>query len=132
MDSPRAHAPAIGPIEVPQRKSPLREHDYLAVLLGQGVSSLGDAATFVALPLLVLLLTGSGLLMGIVGILETAPDLVFGLPAGASALSWQRACAHRRSGSVPLFGVGGGRAPRPGRLLPGLASGEHPVGQLTP
>ena len=68
----------------------LREHDYVSVLLGQGISALGSAMTMVALPLMVLLLTGSGLLMGVVGILETIPDLVIGLPAGAYADRWDR------------------------------------------
>jgi len=54
-------------------------------LTSQGVSALGDAVSFTALPLLVLALTGSGLWMGIVGALSTLPDLVFGMVAGALA-----------------------------------------------
>ncbi len=65
-------------------------HDFLVVLIGQGVSSLGDAITNTALPLLVLALTGSGFMMGIVGVLSTLPDLVVGLPAGAYADRWDR------------------------------------------
>jgi MFS family permease len=68
----------------------LHDRDYVSVLTGQGISALGSAATFVAMPLLVLLLTGSGLLMGLVGILETVPDLLFGLPAGVYADRWDR------------------------------------------
>ena len=68
----------------------LRDHDFLSVLVGQGVSAMGSAVTLVAMPLLVLLITGSGLLMGLVGILETAPDLLFGLLAGAYADRWDR------------------------------------------
>ena len=41
-------------------------------------------------PLLVLALTGSGTAMGIVGVLQTIPDLVLGLPAGAWADRWDR------------------------------------------
>ena len=55
------------------------------MLTSQGISSLGDAVSFTALPLLVLALTGSGLAMGIVGALQTLPDLVFGMVAGALA-----------------------------------------------
>jgi ENTS family enterobactin (siderophore) exporter len=55
------------------------------LLLSQGVSSLGDAVSFTALPLLVLALTGSGVVMGVVGALQTLPDLVFGTVAGALA-----------------------------------------------
>jgi hypothetical protein len=49
---------------------PLRKNrDVLAVLIGQGASALGDAVSFTAVPLVVLLLTGSGLAMGVVGFL---------------------------------------------------------------
>ncbi len=68
----------------------LHDRDFASVLVGQGVSATGSAVTMVAMPLLVLLMTGSGLLMGIVGILETAPDLLIGLPAGAYADRWDR------------------------------------------
>jgi MFS transporter, ENTS family, enterobactin (siderophore) exporter len=63
----------------------LRDRSYLAVLASQGISAMGDAVTFIAMPLFVLVLTGSGVMMGIVGILETVPDFLFGLPAGALA-----------------------------------------------
>jgi MFS family permease len=62
-----------------------RNRDFKVLLTSQGVSALGDAVTFTALPLLVLALTGSGLMMGIVGALQTIPDLVFGMVAGALA-----------------------------------------------
>ena len=71
--------------------APLRgNRDFWVVLLGQGISSFGDAITNTALPILVLALTGSGLAMGIVGVLSTLPDLVIGLPAGAWADRWDR------------------------------------------
>ena len=57
--------------------------DFRVFLGGQGLSSLGDSITFTALPILVLSLTGSGFAMGIVGILQSIPDLLLGLPAGA-------------------------------------------------
>ena len=41
-----------------------RSRDFKVVLVGQGVSSFGDAITNTALPLLVLALTGSGFAMG--------------------------------------------------------------------
>lgn len=72
------------------RPSPLHDRDFRLVLGGQGVSALGDAITFTALPLLVVTLTGSGIVMGIVGVLQTIPDLVLGLPAGALADRWDR------------------------------------------
>lgn len=70
---------------------PLRgNRDFRVVLVGQGVSSFGDAITNTALPILVLALTGSGLAMGVVGVLSTLPDLIVGLPAGAYADRWDR------------------------------------------
>ena len=62
-----------------------RNRDFLTVLTGQGISSVGDAVTFTAMPLLVLALTGSGLAMGVVGVLQTIPHLIVGLVAGALA-----------------------------------------------
>ena len=64
--------------------------DFLVVLFGQGISSFGDSITNTAMPLLVLALTGSGLAMGVVGVLTTLPDLIVGLPAGAYADRWDR------------------------------------------
>ncbi|MFN2483701.1 MAG: MFS transporter [Candidatus Limnocylindria bacterium] len=67
-----------------------RNRDFRIVLAGQGLSALGDAVTFTALPLLVLFLTGSGVQMGVVGVLQMLPDLIFGLPSGALADRWDR------------------------------------------
>ena len=62
-----------------------QNRDFKVLLSSQGVSSLGDAVSFTALPLLVLALTGSGFAMGIVGALQTLPDLFLGMVAGALA-----------------------------------------------
>ena len=62
-----------------------QNRDFKVLLASQGISSLGDAVSFTALPLLVLALTGSGFAMGIVGALQTLPDLFFGMVAGAIA-----------------------------------------------
>ena len=71
--------------------TPLRRNrDFRVFVIGQGLSSVGDAVSYTALPLLVLFLTGSGFQMGIVGALQMLPDLVFGLPAGAIADRWDR------------------------------------------
>lgn len=59
--------------------------DFRTLLSTQGVSSIGDAVSFTALPLLVFALTGSGAVMGVVGALQTLPDLLFGMLAGALA-----------------------------------------------
>jgi hypothetical protein len=62
-----------------------RNRDFKTLLSTQGVSSIGDAVSFTALPLLVFALTGSGAAMGLVGALQTLPDLLFGMVAGALA-----------------------------------------------
>lgn len=68
------------------RELPLaRNRDFKVLLSSQTVSALGDAVSFTALPLLVLALTGSGFAMGVVGAVQTLPDLVFGMLAGALA-----------------------------------------------
>jgi MFS family permease len=76
-----------GPIPAPSLRA---NRDFRAVLAGQAVSALGDAIALTAMPLLVLFLTGSGALMGIVGALQFLPDLLLGLPAGALADRWDR------------------------------------------
>ena len=83
--------PLDGPL-LPAHESPRppeeslgRNHDFRALLSTQGVSSIGDAVSFTALPLLVFALTGSGAAMGVVGALQTLPDLIFGMIAGALA-----------------------------------------------
>jgi len=87
-ETPVHLAPAAG--TAPGSSSLRRNRDFLVVLLGQGVSSFGDAVSNTAMPILVLALTGSGFAMGIVGVLSTLPDLLIGLPAGAYADRWDR------------------------------------------
>lgn len=88
-EEPLHLAPAVAVPEIAD--APLRgNRDFWAVLVGQGISSFGDSVTNTALPLLVLALTGSGLAMGVVGVLSTLPDLLLGLPAGAYADRWDR------------------------------------------
>jgi len=88
-EEPLHLAPAVASPAIPDG-SLRRNRDFWVVLVGQGISSFGDAITNTALPLLVLALTGSGLAMGVVGVLSTLPDLVIGLPAGAYADRWDR------------------------------------------
>src|SRR3990170_4877276 len=79
------------PGEIAAPPSGLRgNRDFQVVLAGQAVSAFGDAISLTAMPLLVLFLTGSGALMGVVGALQLVPDLVLGLPAGALADRWDR------------------------------------------
>ncbi|CAN5719822.1 hypothetical protein BH18CHL1_BH18CHL1_09300 [soil metagenome] len=66
MDHRTAAAPPLGS---PPGPSLWRNRDFRVFLGGQGASAFGDAVTVTALPLLVLLLTGSGVTMGVVGVL---------------------------------------------------------------
>ncbi|MFG1658607.1 MFS transporter [Micromonospora chersina] len=67
-----------------------RQHDFQLLLGGRLISQLGDQLQFLALPLLVVALTGSSTQAGIVLGLQTAVYLVFGLVAGALADRWDR------------------------------------------
>jgi MFS family permease len=62
-----------------------RNRDFATLLVSQSVSAAGDAVSATAMPLLVFALTGSGLVMGVVGALETGADFIMGTLAGAMA-----------------------------------------------
>ena len=83
----------------------------------RAISALGDAVSFTALPLLVLALTGSGFAMGVVGALQTLPDLFFGMVAGA----------HRRPERPEADDVPGRpRSGRPDRADPAVRRSRRP------
>lgn len=63
---------------------------FLSLFLGQGVSYFGDSFASIAIPLLIIATTGSGFLMGIVGMLEQAPLFVIGIFAGILVDRWNR------------------------------------------
>ncbi|MEH1164364.1 MFS transporter [Micromonospora sp. CPCC 205539] len=67
-----------------------RHHDFRLLLGGRLVSQLGDQLQSLALPLLVVALTGSSTQAGIVLGLQTVVYLVFGLLAGALVDRWDR------------------------------------------
>lgn len=67
-----------------------RNRDYLLLLGGQLVSFVGDQQQFIALPLLILALTGSALQAGIAVSLSTIAMLVVSPIAGVLADSWNR------------------------------------------
>jgi MFS family permease len=62
-----------------------RNRDFGTLLVSQSVSVLGDAVSSTAMPLLVLALTGSGLVMGVLGAISTGADFIMGTIAGAIA-----------------------------------------------
>lgn len=67
-----------------------RNRDFRLLWIGQSLSTLGGAASGVALPLLVLSTTGSAALTGIVGLAANAPFVLLQLPLGAYVDRWNR------------------------------------------
>ncbi len=68
----------------------LRNRDYMLLWSGQMVSQLGSGVSQLALPLLVLYLTGSPAQAGGVAAAFAVPYIVFSLPAGALIDRWNR------------------------------------------
>src|SRR5437868_113220 len=76
---------------LPRKPTPLwRNLDYLLLWSGQLVSSTGTMVSQLALPLLILALTGSPAQAGFAGALRALPYLIFSLPAGALIDRWDR------------------------------------------
>ncbi len=67
-----------------------RNGDFLILLGGQVVSSLGSQMSQLAFPLLILAITGSPAQAGIVGALRSVPALLLSLPVGALVDRWDR------------------------------------------
>jgi len=94
----------------PSPRSVWRSVDFLLLWSGQAVSTLGSSVSRLALPLLVLALTRSPAQAGLIAALQSAPYLIFSLPAGALIDRWDRKrvmirCDIARClayGSVPL------------------------------
>jgi MFS family permease len=87
-----------------------RNADFLRLWSGQVISTVGSAISRLALPLLVLALTGSPVQAGLIAATQQVPFVVLGLPAGALLDRWNRkvvmlTCDSARLiafGSVPL------------------------------
>ncbi|MEU9473732.1 MFS transporter [Streptomyces avermitilis] len=67
-----------------------RNRDFLLLWTGQVVSTIGSRVSGIAYPLLVLTLTGSAAQAGLVSAAQTAPFLIWFLPAGALVDRWPR------------------------------------------
>jgi predicted MFS family arabinose efflux permease len=67
-----------------------RNRSYVLLWSGQVVSTLGSVSAGVVYPLLVLSLTGSPAIAGLVGAARALPYLVFSLPVGALIDRWNR------------------------------------------
>lgn len=67
-----------------------RNRDYLLLWAGEIISTSGSQVSQLALPLLILVLTGSPAQAGIAGALRTIPYLILSLPVGALVDRWDR------------------------------------------
>jgi MFS family permease len=67
-----------------------RNRDFTLLWSSQVISTVGTRVTAVAYPLMVLLLTGSPALAGVVGFAQTLPFLLLYLPGGAWVDRWDR------------------------------------------
>jgi MFS family permease len=74
----------------PAAASMWRNRDFRLVWLGATTSDFGSGITQIAYPLLVLAMTGSPVIAGLVSAARALPYLLFGLPAGALADRWNR------------------------------------------
>jgi MFS family permease len=80
-----------GEAMVPVEPIPLwKNRDYMLLWVGQAVSAIGTQVTQIAFPLLVLALTASPAMAGLVAAARTVPYLLFTLPAGALVDRWDR------------------------------------------
>jgi MFS family permease len=67
-----------------------RNRDFLLLWTGQVVSTIGTRVSGLAYPLVVLAITGSAAQAGLVAAAQTAPFLIWFLPAGALVDRWPR------------------------------------------
>lgn len=86
--------------------TPLRENRQYRLLFGSGlVTGLGSAATFVAMPFQVADITGSYVAVGVLGLLEILPLIVFGLWGGVLADRLDRRTMVLVTETAFMFGV---------------------------
>jgi MFS family permease len=97
-------------------RAPLwRNADYMLLWSGQLVSVMGSGVSQIAIPLLILALTGSPANAGLAGFLTSLPYLILSLPAGALVDRWDRkwvmiCCDAGRAlntASIPIAGAHG-------------------------
>jgi MFS family permease len=67
-----------------------RNRDYLLLISGQGVSSIGSQISLIAFPLLIFALTHSPAQTGLITSLRSLPYILLTLPAGALVDRWDR------------------------------------------
>jgi MFS family permease len=83
---PAAPAPGSAPAPVPLRRNP----GFRLLWIGQVLSDTGTSAALIAYPLLILALTHSAVIAGVVGTVRLVVELLLGLPGGALADRFDR------------------------------------------
>jgi MFS family permease len=87
---------------------PLRHNrDFVLLQFGQLMSTAGSQSTVIAYPLLVLAVTGSPALAGVVGFARVFAVFVLALPAGLAADRWNRRRLMIAADAVSAVAVGG-------------------------
>src|SRR5687767_1625823 len=81
-------APVINP--APSFRDALANRDFALLFVGQFGSGIGNGLIQMALPWLVLDLTGSAFQLGVAGFMQFAPMLMFGLIGGVLVDRWDR------------------------------------------
>src|SRR5215470_6735296 len=81
---------ASKPAQVPPVHALWRNRDYMLLLSGQIVSSIGTQASTLAFPLLMLAVTHAPAQAGFVSALRAVPYLLLSLPAGVLVDRWDR------------------------------------------
>ncbi|MFI5274921.1 MAG: MFS transporter, partial [Ktedonobacterales bacterium] len=108
------HQPPPPPQPIPIESGPrpkrprslLRSRSFLLLWSGQTVSSFGTSVSHLAMPILVLALTGSPAQAGFVGALQLLPYLLLSLPAGALVDRWNRKALMIRCDAVRWLALG--------------------------
>jgi MFS family permease len=103
---PPAPAPESAPAPVPLRRNP----GFRLLWIGQVLSDTGTSAALIAYPLLILALTHSAVIAGVVGTVRLVVELLLGLPGGALADRFDRrltliACDSVRAVVLALLAV---------------------------
>jgi MFS family permease len=83
-----------------------RNRDFVLLQFGQLMSAAGSQSTVIAYPLLVLAITGSPALAGVVAFAKTLAITVFALPAGLIADRWNRKTVMIAADGLGMLAVG--------------------------
>ena len=105
--------------------SPLRKYRELRLLFASGmITRLGSAMTMVALPFQIKILTNSYVAVGLMGLVQLVPLIIFGLYGGVLADAVDRKkmilLAEAASGDLPGDGAAGRAEPVNRNFLSGL------------